>query len=135
MSAKRTLLIIEDDQTYRDHLYRTLGEEYITDLASDMGSAKILLQAKRHDAVLLDIGLRDVDRDEAVAAIKAVSKNCAIVVLSGNENPELIGRMIKQSADDYLIKGRDDRNKPAMVARIRAAISDHFSFETIKNAV
>lgn len=135
MSAKRTLLIVEDDQTYRDHLYRTLGEEYITDLAQDMESAKLLLYEKRHDAVLLDIGLRDVDRDEAVAAIKAVSKNCAIVVLSGNENPELIARMIKQSADDYLIKGRDDRNKPAMVARIRAAISDHFSFETIKNAV
>jgi DNA-binding NarL/FixJ family response regulator len=62
--------------------------------------------------------------DEVVRMAKAAHPQAAVVVLSGNENPDYIRYCISQTASNYLVKGKDDTNKVTFVSSIKLAINE-----------
>ena len=63
----------------------------------------------------------------------AVMAFIAIVVLSGNPNPDLIKRTIEENASDYLVKGVGDLTGEGLAASIRTAIKSNAAICEIKS--
>ncbi|MFO7607710.1 MAG: sigma-54 dependent transcriptional regulator [Candidatus Krumholzibacteriia bacterium] len=55
MATKRSILVVDDEQTMRDFLEASLGPRYQVATAADVTAALALLKAGRYDAVLSDV--------------------------------------------------------------------------------
>jgi len=117
-----SVLIVEDDNLYRKELEKRLGSRYFVHAVDTLSEAIKVFATVAFNAVLLDIGLPDTHTDDTVARMKKEYPDCAIVVLSGYEDPERIKRCIRDSASSYLIKGRDDKDPEMLSAAIGKAM-------------
>jgi two-component system KDP operon response regulator KdpE len=113
------LLLVEDDADIRRALIRAL-----TDLGHVVASAAFgmaaLAQIVEHapDLVVLDLGLPDVDGEDLLRMIRAVSRVPVIVATAQGEEPVIV-RVLELGADDYVIKPFG----PAQLdARVRAVL-------------
>jgi two-component system, OmpR family, KDP operon response regulator KdpE len=113
------LLLVEDDTAIRDALIRALSERghAVTSTPSAMAALQQVINAPP-DAVLLDLGLPDLDGQEALRMIRSVSTVPALVITARDDEPEIV-RALDAGADDYVIKpfGADQ-----IEARIRAVL-------------
>ncbi len=66
------------------------------------------LKTPGFNAVLLDLGLKDVDGLDNVRAIKDENPDLPIVVLTGVDCEDTAMRALQNGAQDYLIKGHGD---------------------------
>jgi two-component system, OmpR family, KDP operon response regulator KdpE len=112
-----TLLIIDDEAQIRRLLRLTLEAEGYRVLESDAGQHGLLEVARaRPDAVILDLGLPDIDGLEVLRRIREWSQ-VPVLVLSVREGEEDKIRALDLGADDYV-------NKPfgagELSARLRA---------------
>jgi len=113
------VLIVEDETGLRRALAINLrAHGYTAEAASDGAAA--LQSAARHppDAVVLDLGLPDIDGVEVIAGLRGWSQ-APILVLSarGGEHDKVLA--LDAGADDYVTKpfGMDE-----LLARLRAAL-------------
>jgi two-component system, OmpR family, KDP operon response regulator KdpE len=113
------LLVVEDEQATRHSLVSYLKRrDYRVEEACSAGEALAAWDAGRPDAILLDLGLPDLD---GVDLIRRIRREAAtpIIVLSarGEERDRIAG--LEAGADDYLAKpfAVDELN-----ARIRAVL-------------
>lgn len=74
------------------------------------------------DCVLLDLGLPDAQGLEGIATLRSAGVDVPIVVLSGEDDPDLAVRAIEAGAQDYLVKGQE-RPPAVFVRAIRFAIA------------
>lgn len=125
------LLVIEDDQSSMAILRKVLSAWIPFKGVRTLAEAEATTED--YDAVLLDIGLPDANRETVVDQVKQKFSTAAIVVLSGYENEEYIKRSIMQSASNYLIKGRDDTDGESLAAKIRTAILTNKSVRMIED--
>lgn len=119
------LLIVEDDSAYAWSLLRKLGNKFKVHTVQTLAQAINAFSVGTFNAVLLDIGLPDSLPEKTVNSIKSRHPECAIVVLSGHEDPKRITQCIHDSASSYLIKGRDDLNVDTLTKAIDTAISNN----------
>ncbi len=121
---KIQVLLIEDDDVDREVVHRLLRNDGVAnpaasgDLptyhapyalydASTGHQALKMIQELRPDCVLLDYRLPDVDGLEVLSI--CVHKNIPVVVLTGEESPEVIVKAMQQGAQDYLVKDHISR--------------------------
>jgi len=104
---KINLLLIEDDDVDREVVHRLLDSAYIVHDATTGNEALALVHALHPACVLLDYRLPDIDGLELLAA--CVVDNIPVVVLTGEESPEVIVRVMQQGAQDYLVKDHISR--------------------------
>lgn len=105
------VLLIEDNP---DDVF--LIKEYLEDANDnyELGSAETLddgIQAifdDGYDIILLDLGLPDSNGFETFEATYKNSKNVPIIVLTGLDDEELVGKTVRSGAQDYLIKSELD---------------------------
>lgn len=114
------LLLIEDDQPLADGLARALRQAgYRVDAAGSVGAALRLLDANSYAAVVLDLGLPDLDGSAVVEHLAARRLDTPVLVLSARDGLDERVRLLDIGADDYLVK-------PAaldeFLARIRALL-------------
>jgi len=114
------ILLIEDDQPLADGLARALRQAgYRVDAAGTAGEALRLLDAGAYDAVVLDLGLPDLDGSAVVAHLAAHRLDTPVLVLSARDGLDERVRLLDIGADDYLVK-------PAaldeFLARVRALL-------------
>jgi DNA-binding response OmpR family regulator len=113
------LLVVEDDETIRRSLARGLAEQGAT--VSVVGSAVDAIKAlstDRPDAVMLDLGLPDLDGADALALIRAQS-DLPVVVATARDDEREVVRLLDAGADDYLIK---PFSAAQAMARVRAVL-------------
>jgi len=123
------VLLVEDDSNYAMAILRVLrATHFQAFLVSTLSQAIEEFKKNGFKAVLLDVGLPDSDKERTVKRMKTEYPNCAIVVLSGYEDPDHIKRCIADSASSYLIKGRDDQNPEMLEAALKEAISSNSAF-------
>jgi DNA-binding response OmpR family regulator len=98
------LLLVEDDAEIRRALIRALTElgHVVTSEATGMGGLRAVIDT-RPDLVVLDLGLPDVDGEDLVRMIRAVSQ-VPIVVATARRDEGAIVQVLEQGADDYVIK-------------------------------
>jgi DNA-binding response OmpR family regulator len=98
------VLVVEDDQFVRSALIREL-----TGRSHTVRSVGTALDALREvtrlapDAVVLDLGLPDLDGAEALKMLRGVSDVPVIVATARDDEAEIV-RLLNAGADDYLIK-------------------------------
>jgi DNA-binding response OmpR family regulator len=113
------LLLVEDDPDIRRTLARGLGEQGATvvPVASAVEAIKAVT-AERPDAVVLDLGLPDLDGADVLALIRA-SSDLPVVVATARDDEREIVRLLDAGADDYLIK---PFSAAQVMARVRAVL-------------
>ncbi|GAA5078744.1 DNA-binding response OmpR family regulator [Thermocatellispora tengchongensis] len=99
-----TVLVVEDDDFVRAAIIQELTRQ-----GHAVRSAGRALDALRDiaqhppDAVVLDLGLPDLDGSEALKMIRGVSEVPVIVATARDEEAEIV-RLLRAGADDYLVK-------------------------------
>jgi two-component system KDP operon response regulator KdpE len=114
-----TVLIVDDDPALVRALGINLRARGYQVHAAGTGAAALQLAASHPpDAVVLDLGLPDMDGSEVIAGLRGWTA-VPIVVLSAREQSRQKVAALDAGADDYVVKpfGMDE-----LLARLRAAI-------------
>ncbi len=91
--------------------------------AATLARAKAHLAQKPFDLVLLDLSLPDSDGIEAIYQVHCAARDVPIVALSSCHDEKLALRVLREGAQDYLVKAETDR---ALLMRvIRYALERH----------
>jgi len=113
-----SVLLIEDDPPLADGLARALRREgYSVDTAASVRDACAALEGKAYGAVVLDLGLPDLDGSEVVKHLAARRLDTPVLVLSARDGLEERIRLLDIGADDYLVK---PAAMDEFLARVRA---------------
>ncbi|MFJ2821337.1 response regulator transcription factor [Streptomyces toxytricini] len=99
-----SVLVVEDDPSIRQSLIEVLAEHgYAVRSAADgFGGLRELTQAPV-DAVVLDLGLPDLDGGDALRMIRGISSVPVLVATARDDETEII-KLLNAGADDYLVK-------------------------------
>jgi len=113
------ILVVEDDDSTREALRRDLvARGYRVDLAADGRAALERWEARRPDAVLLDLGLPDVEGTTVIRSIRRAAQT-PIVILSARDAEATKIEALELGADDYVTK---PFGTGELHARLRAVI-------------
>lgn len=113
------LVIIEDDPAIRVALERALGRRGHTVHAAATALAGLETVVDRTpDAVVLDLGLPDVDGVRLLGMIREVSAVPVIVATARDDEAEMV-RVLDRGADDYVVK---PYSAEQIDARVRAVL-------------
>jgi two-component system response regulator MprA len=114
------ILVVEDDPAVRNSLSRALRlEGYEAELHEEGLSAIRSLQVSAPDAIILDLGLPDVDGVEICMRVRASGDATPILMVTARDavNDRVAG--LDAGADDYLVKPFD---LAELFARLRALL-------------
>jgi DNA-binding NarL/FixJ family response regulator len=101
------LLVVDDHPVVREGLRSMLSDTAIT-VVGDAGTAAEAIRVAADvapDVVLLDLGLPDLDGLSAVARLKQVRAQAAVVVLTMHDDPALVRGAVQAGASGYVLKG------------------------------
>ncbi|MEZ4865795.1 MAG: response regulator [Caldilineaceae bacterium] len=101
------LLLVEDDDIDREAIRRLVGATHHVHEAATAVQARRLLQSLRPDCVLLDYRLPDLDGLQLIPSIAAFY--IPVIVITGEESPDVIIAAMRLGAQDYLVKGQISR--------------------------
>src|SRR5579863_8628083 len=106
MRAARRILIVDDDAALRQSLAEqlALNEEFA---CLDCGTAARALEmaaAESYDAILLDVGLPDMDGRELCRQMRRAGVRSPIVMLTGADSEADTVTGLDAGADDYVTK-------------------------------
>jgi two-component system, OmpR family, KDP operon response regulator KdpE len=119
VNTGRQVLVVEDERAIRQVLRLNLAARgYLVDTAVTGSSALDLVQRRRPDLVILDLGLPDMDGLEVIARVRGFSA-APILVISARDTPAAQAAAIAAGASGFLLKpfGIED-----FVARVGAAL-------------
>lgn len=118
------LLAVEDDPSLsfvlEEALAHTREAEIDATMASSLAEALRQLARNEFQLVLLDLSLPDSDGIETLSRVREQQPEVPIVVLTGNDDPELARRIVELGVDDYLLKGEVGSGR--LIDAIRAAV-------------
>jgi len=106
MEARRTVLIVDDEGSYRELLADYFSEFYTVLTAADGAEALLLAAERRPDVVILDLSLPLLDGRTVCRKIKdfPATRGTDVVMLSGRRLPYDRQVSLEAGASDYLEK-------------------------------
>jgi DNA-binding response OmpR family regulator len=115
-----TLLIVEDNATLSASLAKGLTEDgYVVETADSGNAALRRLDRADIDAIVLDLGLPDIDGIALLAQLREREINAPVLVLTARDAVSSRVAALEQGADDYLVKPFEYAE---LLARIRALL-------------
>jgi DNA-binding response OmpR family regulator len=127
-SGARRLLLVDDDKALRQSLAEqlSLGEQFDCREA-DSGRAALELAGKeRFDAVLLDVGLPDMDGREVCRLLRRAGVSAPIIMLTAADSDSDTVLGLESGANDYVAK---PFRMGVLLARLRAQLRQHAQSE------
>lgn len=124
MSAERRILIVDDDAALRHSLAEQLQlhEEFLADQAPTAGEALEMAKAQYFDAILLDVGLPDMDGRELCRVMRRAGVRAPILMLTGADGEADMILGLDSGANDYITK---PFRLSVLLARLRAQLRQH----------
>jgi len=113
------ILVVEDEPGLRKALGINLrARGYYVTLAGDGRTALTVASKRPPDAIILDLGLPDMDGADVIEGLRGWSKAPIVVLSARSEEPDKV-TVLDAGADDYVTKpfGMDE-----LLARLRAAL-------------
>ncbi|MFJ9809204.1 response regulator transcription factor [Streptomyces sp. NPDC101158] len=98
------VLVVEDDPSIRASLMEILAEHghAVRSTGDGFGALREVTRGGL-DAVVLDLGLPDLDGGDALRMIRGIS-NVPVVVATARDDENEIVKLLNAGADDYLVK-------------------------------
>ena len=113
------ILLVEDDDDIREALSRALTAQGVTVAAVARGSDALGRLAEfAPDAVILDLGLPDLDGADVLAMIRSLGEVPVLVATARDDEHEIV-RLLNAGADDYIVK---PYSAAQVLARVRAVL-------------
>ncbi len=123
-AAAKKILLVDDDKALRESLSEQLRlhEEFITVEASTGTEAMNLAKHEHFDAILLDVGLPDMDGREVCRLLRRNGIMSPILMLTAAraDADAILG--LDSGANDYVVK---PFRLPVLLARLRAQFRQH----------
>lgn len=105
METKRRILVVDDEDIFRDNLVRMLCMKgYQAEGASGGHEALDVLGAREFDVVLLDLKMPDMDGEEVLRRMREEDIITEVVVLTGHASLSSAVTLIQEGAFDYQLK-------------------------------
>jgi DNA-binding response OmpR family regulator len=119
MIEMTNVVVVEDDARIRVGLARSLAAlgYAVRDTGTGLDGLSLVVE-NQPDAVLLDLGLPDIDGLDLLRMIRAVSA-IPVVVITARDDDDQIVRTLDAGADDYIVKPFSTRQ---VDARVRAVL-------------
>jgi len=106
--ADKSLLIVDDDNPFRDRLARAMEKKgFSVSQAEGVKKGIELINIKKPSFAVVDLRLGDGNGLEVVKELQAYNVDCKIIMLTGYGNIPTAVAAIKQGAIDYLAKPAD----------------------------
>ena len=124
MTALKRVLLVDDDPTLRQSLAEQLGrlEEFLTEEAETGEGALARGKEGQYDAVLLDVGLPDMDGREVCRLLRRAGFAAPIIMLTGADSDADTVLGLESGANDYVTK---PFRFNVLLARLRAQLRLH----------
>ena len=120
----KKILLIDDDDALRDSLSEQLRlhEEFATTEAASAADALEVTKDEYFDAILLDVGLPDMDGREVCRLLRRNGVKSPIIMLTGHDTDadQVLG--LDAGANDYITK---PFRLNVLLARLRAQLRQH----------
>ncbi|HEC30941.1 MAG TPA: response regulator, partial [Deltaproteobacteria bacterium] len=104
---KYSILIVDDETTFRKSVNRFLKKHYHTIEAADGHRALELAKTIRPELVLLDIGLPDMSGLEVLEKLKETEHPPAVIMVTAYDQVKDVVHAMKLGASNYLVKPID----------------------------
>jgi signal transduction histidine kinase len=102
LEPRNEVLLVDDDDVDREVVRRLLSSQHIVCEAATAAEALTAAQARRPDCVLLDYRLPDQDGLQLLPYFTLAE--IPVIILTGEESPEVIVQAMQQGAQNYLVK-------------------------------
>lgn len=114
------ILVVDDEKSIRITLREFLRNEgYAVEVAEDVDQALDLLKQTEFDVVVTDIILPRINGVDLLKAIRAISSNIQVIMMTGEPTVETASESLRQGAFDYLYK---PISKTAIIKSVRNAL-------------
>ncbi len=124
MNVGKKILIVDDDDDLRESLSEQLRlhEEFETETADSGATALEKIKADYFDAIILDVGLPDMDGREVCRLMRRNGMKSPIIMLTGanTDSDTILG--LDSGANDYITK---PFRLGVLLARLRAQLRQH----------
>jgi DNA-binding response OmpR family regulator len=123
---KRTILVIDDEQSIRMLLENFLGKDFEVVTKNDgLEGIKYLEEGNLPDLIVADIQMPNMDGYEFLENAKASGffNHIPIIMLSGNESSRERIKSLRLGADDYMVKPFNPEELYLRIRNILARIS------------
>src|SRR5579863_5130109 len=105
MTAPRTVLVVDDDQSFRRVIEYQLREDGFHVLtAASVASALAQYEARTIDVVVTDVKMPGADGMELLGRLKAIEPDLPVVILTAHGTIGSAVDAMKRGAVDYLTK-------------------------------
>lgn len=124
MTTGKKILLVDDDDSLRNSLSEQLRlhEEFLTAEAATAAEALETTKGEYFDAVILDVGLPDMDGREVCRLMRRNGVKSPIIMLTGQDTDadQILG--LDAGANDYVTK---PFRLNVLLARLRAQLRQH----------
>jgi DNA-binding response OmpR family regulator len=121
MRATRRILIVDDDGALRQSLAEQLERhgEFVSAECETAAAALEIVSRERFEAILLDVGLPDMDGRELCRALRRTGVSAPILMLTAADSESDTVEGLDAGADDYVTK---PFRLNVLLARLRAQL-------------
>src|SRR5919197_3085839 len=104
MRAARKVLIVDDDNALRESLAEQLelNDEFVSVESDTAAGALELLRSERVDAILLDVGLPDMDGRELCRLMRRAGVRTPVLMLTASDSDSDTILGLDSGANDYI---------------------------------
>jgi DNA-binding response OmpR family regulator len=136
MSAKRSILIVEDDETLREMLAEQLANDHgfavVTAGTLNAAERAINDEGASFDAVILDLGMPDGNGRDYCVELRRQGHKMPVIMLTGSFGESDIVRGLESGANDYIAK---PFRMNELLARLRVQLREFENSEDATFAV
>jgi two-component system nitrogen regulation response regulator NtrX len=102
---RESILVVDDEAGVRSSLTGILGDEgYLVEAVESGEACLTALEARRHDLVLLDVWLPQMDGLTTLARVRTLDPELPVVVISGHGTIETAVKAVRMGAQDFVEK-------------------------------
>ena len=118
--AKTRVLIVDDDATMSRYLSSyLLRRNFEVNTASSGEEAIRMFRSYDPAIVLLDVSMAGMSGIEVLERLKQIKPDVAVIMLSGQSDPELIFKASKLGADDYISKPFEPKELDIRISKVQ----------------
>ncbi|MCK6602311.1 MAG: sigma-54 dependent transcriptional regulator [Bacteroidetes bacterium] len=132
-SNRISILIVEDQADFRFVLETFLNSDNEVTGASDLLHARLALNRKPFDLVLLDLNLPDGSGLSLIPDIRDSNRNSVIWVMSGNTDVSVAISAMRKGVQDYFVKPVQLEELKARIETVCSEIAVRNELATLRN--